>query len=167
MNKNNIGNRELIFRAMIDKKIYDPKLPKKIIYGYYYFNGYDYKIVDKKGIKWIVDPKTVGQFTGLLDKNGKKIFEGDIIKKSFSDRPYSKNKKFKENIMVVVYYTHKAQNNKHNNKILKKDPSAFNSNPMFIGEPIRDDSKFHHGSWSEFASCEVIGNVFENPELLK
>lgn len=81
-----------------------------------------------------VDPKTVGQFTGLLDKNGKKIYEGDIAK--FIGR-------FLNQTISIIFDIISAR---------------------FIGWCEEDKSVV---SPQFFGASEVIGNIHENPELLK
>lgn len=48
-----------------------------------YLAGPDY-IVPKDGFDKLVDPNTVGQFTGMVDWQGKKIFEGDVVYAKFN-----------------------------------------------------------------------------------
>ena len=79
-----------------------------------------------------VDPETVGQFTGLTDKNGKKIFEGDIVKVKGFNYPQK-----------VVYNEQKC-----------------------CYEWISLETDFHFGIYEVKRLCEVVGNIYDNPELL-
>ena len=83
-----------------------------------------------------VDPSTVGQYTGLTDKNGKKIFEGDIVKGLFVFGEIS-------SVVIFKYGYFGIEWNIDEIKVL--DP--------FLG--LRN------------IECEVIGNIHDNPELLK
>jgi uncharacterized phage protein (TIGR01671 family) len=86
-------------------------------------------ITDGYGNLFCVIPETVGQYTGLNDKNGVKIFEGDILK-------------FRSGIYSVEW------DNEHS-KFLQRDGQFSRELHIWI------------------AKSEIVGNIHDNPELLK
>lgn len=86
----------------------------------------------------IVIAETVGQYTGLKDKKGKKIFEGDIVKYYGICKP----------IIGVV-------------KICEEDFSGLYG----VCETFTDGSGT--SLLKAKIDCQVVGNIYDNPELLK
>lgn len=124
--------REILFRG-------------KEFYTGEWVEGYYVKGITRQGIvksftyhpRYDVILETVGQFTGLYDKNGKRIFEGDIVK--------------------------------HENDIGKVCYSESFAKFRVVYSQLS-------GNWFDFEGeccypialeCEVIGNIHDNPELLK
>lgn len=108
-----------------------------------------------------VDKDTLCQYTGLTDKNGNKIWENDVVRtQKYTDKPHSKNFKEKAFVGVVTYKIYST--NSFNN------PSIPNHNYKAEWEVELTEKlgKFTYRSWSKFYDCEVIGNSFDNPELL-
>ena len=85
---------------------------------------------------WHIDTKTVGRFTGLTDKNGNKIFEGDIV--DFSD--FSDG----DGYGVVRYNENETEFE------IEYDNICESPGRHYYPKDI-----------------EVVGNIYDNPELLK
>lgn len=86
-----------------------------------------------------VDPQTVGEYTGLKDENGKEIYEGDILSSE---------------------YPVKGKRNCH--------PVVWGSGRWEVDHIVNDCCRAWRGDLNgHHASEEVIGNIYENPELLK
>jgi uncharacterized phage protein (TIGR01671 family) len=93
-----------------------------------------------------VVPETVGQYTGLTDKNGVKIFEGDIVKGT----AYSATM-----IGVIVWIDEISSFGVR--YVNAPNPTAWVNSSILRCAAI--------GKTDEFAA-EVIGNIYDNPELL-
>lgn len=92
-----------------------------------------------------VIPETVGQYTGREDKNGQKIFEGDIVKAQVIENKWDGSKMYTD-VYEVAYHP------KYCYFYLKKN----RNNLLFDG----------NWSYGVFVD-EVIGNIHDNPDLLK
>jgi len=114
----------------------------KFVYGFFEDNGYQ-KIIHVKDEPFkrshYVIGKTVTQYTGLDDKYKKNIYSGDIVK---GEKYICVIKTIKGGFTAIEISEY--------NKQLSKYFNDLTDNQM----------------WGWCSSCEVIGNIFENPELL-
>ena len=86
-----------------------------------------------------VDPETIGQFTGLYDCNGNKIYEGDIVEWE------------KDGLMYVVKFW----------------AGTFYASVKECNDGIFGGFPLHALTEHEDRKCKIVGNIFDNSELLK
>ena len=144
-------------------------------------------------ISYDIDPKTVGQFTGLYDKNGNRIFVGDILEFNDTDGIWRAPVVFERGLFGLdVYHVTQVENPKdwsapydvvrtrrwgykwgyeeYGTAFISREPLARAT--VFRGKPEEypdsEQAKWHktHGYDKYRVDAEIIGNIHDNPELV-
>ena len=132
-------DREIKFRAKTSSEVngFNHKKDGIWVYGFYrdkvglpVISEFDTTLCDY--IDYEVDRNTLGQYTGLKDKNGTQILEGDIVN-MLNITDYPMQIKWNKKWARFIFY----------NLVNKTEMNLFTE------------------------QCEVIGNIYDNPELVK
>lgn len=111
-----------------------PKTKHLILVDGFYGRGLVSALIGRE-----VDPATVSQFTGLYDKNGKRIWDGDICQ--IKDHPLIYNAPF----------------------VVEWEDFVYNG---WTWRDLDEDGEVFSFTSGAAKICEVIGNKWDNPELL-
>lgn len=124
-----INNKGWVYGALVQQQD-DPLREKTLIISYsnYQYGDFSEAVIHE------VDPETVGQYTGFVDKKGKKIFEGDIVS-IYNSKAF---------LFAVEW---------NNQYVLKCTTNGVSDNILNVIESSED--------------VEVVGNIYDNPELIK
>lgn len=149
-------NREIKFRA------WDKQYKKISNVNMILFSTKEIDTDDNNGEPKNIDHYELMHNTGLKDKNGKEIYEGDIVKfKSTTSKSieiiYEGEKliAYKPNYNIAVILFYKTAFGLHNSINTEDHESSFYNGTT------------HYGSLQSASyDIEVIGNIYENPELL-
>lgn len=109
-----------------------------------FYGKVQYSIITELNEHFIVDPSTLGECTGLRDKNGKLIFEGDII--AYEDET-------------------PGQYEYHDSLFINRGIIKFGDGQFYFTNSIA--ATMNDLLNSGILDCEVIGNIHDNPELLQ